>query len=237
MNSVADPRSQRPELSVLVPVYNEAATIGHVIRSHLALLDTLGIDGEILVIDDDSEDNSADEIGKIGDVRLRWWSHAHNEGIAPTLLELYRAAAGRWMYYVPADDQIPAEALERIWRVRDGAVCVVGRRAPRADPIVRRLIASTYSLVVRVTFGLTVHDIDSVKLISADVLRQTPVRARSTFSEAELLVRLQDGGGHIIEVPIPHRRRQHGVGRGAETKVIVATVLDLVRFAVRRAVH
>ena len=43
-------------------------------------------------------------------------------------------ARGQWIYFAPADGQVPAAALETIWRARDGAALVVGRQIPRRDP-------------------------------------------------------------------------------------------------------
>lgn len=71
--------------------------------------------------------------------------HPQNLGIPQTMRELYERAAGEWIYFAPADGQVPARALEIMWPARQGAALVVGQRIPRRDPRSRVLIARASS--------------------------------------------------------------------------------------------
>lgn len=225
---------RRPDLSIVVPVYNEDASVEEVLLTHLARADSLGLSFELLVVNDGSTDATGSLIERIArsDHRVRAWHHAANQGIALTLLELYAASRGRWVYYTPADGQVPAEALELMWAVRAGHGCVVGQRRPRADPLRRRLMAAIYSRILGATFGMPVKDIDSVKLVDGQLLRSLPIRSRSTFAEAEMLLRIARSGRTLNEVAIPHLPRRAGSERGATLRVIYRTCLDLARFVV-----
>ncbi len=204
------------------------------VRGHAVLAADLVRDFEILIVDDGSEDETPDLIAALTSElpRVRAWRHAKNVGIEPTLLELYRASRGKWVYYAPADGQVPARALEVLWSARNGQGCVVGRRRPRADPFSRRVIAAIYSRLIRALFRLPVSDIDSTKLLDGDRVRSMPLSASSTFAEAEILVRLMRAGVSIREVDIPHAPRLAGRGRGASPRVILRTCADLARFLI-----
>lgn len=221
-----------PDLSVVIPAYNEAATVSAVIASHLDVARAVGADCEVVVIDDGSRDETSAQVARLAedDPRIRLSRHAANEGVALTLLELYRISRGRWVYFAPADGQVPAEALRIMWAARDECACVVGRRRHRADPTVRKLMAALYSLLVRATLRVPVTDIDSVKLFDGTLLRALPVQARSTFAEAEILYRLARSGRPVREVDVPHVPRRAGRASGARLSVIVGTLLELARF-------
>lgn len=223
------------ELSVVIPAYNEAAAIGDVIRQHTEALTRMGVSHEILVIDDGSADATLEEARR-GDVpSVRAWRHDVNRGISRTLLELYAASRGRWVYYSPADGQVPAAALELLWAARDGHACVVGERRPRRDPPIRRLMAWIYSLAIRSLFRVPVRDIDSVKLIDGPILRRLTLTSQTTFVEAEILIELARARRSVTEVVIPHLPRRSGKARGASLPVIVGALADLCTFALLHA--
>jgi glycosyltransferase involved in cell wall biosynthesis len=223
-----------PDLSVVIPARDEAATVVDVISEHIAACDRLGLAVEVLVVDDRSRDGTFAVVERLAkrESRVQSWRHERPMGVEPTLLELYGRARGDWVYYVPADAQIPVEAFLLLWASRLGTECVVGRRTPRADPASRRFLAAAYSTLVRKLFGIEVLDIDSVKLMRGDRLHSLGIRSRSAFAEAELLVRLAQAGDRIREVPIPHRPRRAGRAHGAALRPMIATALDLARSVV-----
>lgn len=220
-----------PQLSIVVPARNEEVTVAEVVASHANLGDRLAGTIEILVIDDGSTDETYAKVAVLAasDPRIRLWRHEVNRGIEPTLLELYAASRGLWVYFAPADGQVPPAALEILWSARHGHACVVGRRQPRADPLSRKLLAAMYSFVIRSLFGVPVKDIDSTKLFDGERLRRLRLRSTSTFAEAEILIRLARAGASLLEMPIPHEPRRAGRAHGASLVVIIRTVLDLIR--------
>jgi hypothetical protein len=143
---------------------------------------------------------------------------------------LYAEARGEWIYFAPADGQVPAAALEPMWGIRDGAALVVGRRVPRRDPASRVLIAQLYSAVLRWIFRLPVQDIDSVKLYRAAELRAVPPRSRSNFFEAEVLIALCERKRVDREIDIPHRPRIAGAAKGVTPGAALLAMRDIASF-------
>lgn len=221
------------ELSVVIPAYNEAVTIHGVVSSHAKMAATLTSSFEVLVCDDGSTDGTWRSLVAAREVlsRLRLLRHEVNEGIPLTMKQLYAAARGEWIYFAPADAQVPAEALEIMWKVRHDAALVVGRRLPRRDPGSRVLIAQLYSALLRSLFRLPVKDIDSVKLYRAADLRTTSVRSSSNFFEAEILIALHRRGVTIREVVIPHRPRVAGRAKGVTPRDAALAAWDVGWFA------
>ena len=153
-------------------------------------------------------------------------------GIPYTMKRLYAEARGEWIYFAPADGQVPAAALPPMWSIRDGAALVVGRRVPRRDPASRVLIAQVYSALLRRIFRLPVHDIDSVKLYRAEELRAVPPRSTSNFFEAEILISLCSRRRTVRETEVPHRPRIAGAAKGVTPGAAFLAMKDTVLFTI-----
>jgi glycosyltransferase involved in cell wall biosynthesis len=227
------------ELSVVIPAFNEAATIGGVVAGHRAVALELASTFEILVCDDGSVDAtwSSLEAASRSAPELRLFRHPANLGIPPTMKRLYAEARGTWIYFAPADGQVPAEALRIMWSAREGAALVVGRRIPRRDPTSRVLIAQLYSALLWALFRLPVRDVDSVKLYRADELRRTVTRSESNFFEAEILIGLCRRGATVREIVIPHRPRVAGRAKGVTPRSALLAAKDVALFAMADALR
>ena len=229
---------ERPDLSIVIPSYNEEVTVGGVVRAHSETTAALGIAAEIVVLDDGSTDTTPALLDALRPEvpELEVMRSATNRGIPATMSALYARARGEWIYFTPADGQVPSAALEIMWKAREGMALVVGRRTPRRDPASRVLIAQVYSAWLRIVFGLPVRDIDSVKLYRASDLRRSPPRSESNFFEAEILISLCRQGRPVVEVEIPHRPRIAGRAKGVTFRSAVAAVADLARFSINEYV-
>lgn len=224
-----------PELSIVIPAFNEQATVADVVTRHRDVAATVASSFELVVCDDGSTDQTWRRLmAATHDLpELRLIRNPGNQGIPATMKTLYAEARGTWIYFAPADGQVPARALAVMWKHREGAALVVGRRTPRRDPRSRVLMAQLYSTVLRGMFRLPVHDIDSVKLYLARELRRTSITAASNFFEAEILISLHRRGLTIREVIIPHEPRSAGSAKGVTPRAAMLAVYEVVAFAIR----
>ncbi|HET7699297.1 MAG TPA: glycosyltransferase family 2 protein, partial [Candidatus Limnocylindria bacterium] len=219
-------------LSVVVPAFNEESTVAGVLRAHVDLGRRLAGDVEVIVCDDGSVDGTAAQIEHVAAElpEVRVLRHERNLGIPVTMKRLYAEARGEWVYFTPADGQVPVGALETMWRAREGVALVVGGRVPRRDPLTRILAAELYSAVLRRIFRLPVRDIDSVKLYRGDDLRSLTVRSRSNFFEAEMLITLCRRGRPVTEVVVEHRPRISGRPKGLTPSSAALAIRELALF-------
>ena len=206
-----------------------------VVRGHRETARALASSFELIVCDDGSTDGTWAELqrscAEVAELRLL--RNPLRLGIPATMKRLYAEARGEWIYFTPADGQVPAAALEPMWSIREGAALVVGRRVPRRDPASRVVMAQLYSGLLRRIFRLPVHDIDSVKLYRADELRSVPPRSASNFFEAEMLITLYTRGRVVREIDIPHRPRIAGVAEGVTVIGALLAVRDVAAFTIR----
>jgi dolichol-phosphate mannosyltransferase len=219
----------------VIPAHNEEVTVAGVVRGHRDVARALASSVELIVCDDGSTDGTWAELqrscAEIGELRLL--RNPLRQGIPATMKRLYAEARGEWIYFTPADGQVPAAALEPMWAIREGAALVVGRRVPRRDPVSRVVIAQLYSGLLRRIFRLPIHDIDSVKLYRAEDLRSAPPRSDTNFFEAEILITLYTRGRVVREVDIPHRPRIAGVAEGVTPAAALLAMRDVAAFTVR----
>ncbi len=219
-------------LSVVVPAFNEETTVATVLRTYAEAAGRIADEFEVLVCDDGSTDGTPAAIASAADERpeVRILRNRRNAGIPATMKRLYAEARGDWIYFAPADGQVPASALEVMWAARDDQALVVGRRVPRRDPFARILIAELYSAGLRLMYRLPVHDVDSVKLYRRDDLRSLVVRSRSHFFEAEMLIMLCRRRRPVREVVVEHRPRVAGTGKGVTPSSAALAIWELLGF-------
>jgi len=99
-----------PQVSVVIPVYNRAATIGRAVAS---VLGQSFQDFELILVDDGSTDGTADAIRSFGDPRVRLVQHERNRGAAAARNTGVAAAAGDLIAFLDSDDAWHPGKLER----------------------------------------------------------------------------------------------------------------------------
>ena len=220
------------KLSVVVPAFNEETTVAGVIRAHVDMGRRIAGEVEVIVCDDGSTDGTPQAIASaaadLPEVRIL--RNQPNAGIPATMKRLYAESRGDWVFFTPADGQVPVTALETMWNAREGQALVVGGRVPRKDPLTRLLMAELYSAGLRLIFRLPVRDIDSVKLYRGDDLRSLTITSRSNFFEAEMLITLCRRHLPMREVTIEHRPRVAGVPKGVTLASAALAIGELLRF-------
>src|SRR5262245_27544783 len=110
MNYLKKMNTNELQLSIVMPVYNEAGAILPVLQAWLSVVDKLHIDYEFLIYDDGSRDETlrllTEHAYNLPRVKIR---HHANHGHGPTILRGYREARGQWIFQTDSDDEMPAE--------------------------------------------------------------------------------------------------------------------------------
>ncbi len=121
----------KPELSVILPTYNEAKNIELMVIRIFDSLRSERIDGELIVVDDSSPDGTADLATKMGtQFPVRVYVRTRREGPGPAIMDGIRLAEAPVACVMDADLSHPPEALPRMFRlIKSGeALLVVGSR-------------------------------------------------------------------------------------------------------------
>jgi glycosyltransferase involved in cell wall biosynthesis len=219
--SGASPAASGPTLSVLMPVFNERRTLRTIVRRVLA--SPIPIPIELVAVDDGSTDGSADLLRELAaeDPRIRPVFHERNQGKGGSIQTAIRHMTGDIAIIQDADlEYDPAEIGRVIKPILDGrADAVFGSRFLSSD--YRRVLYFWHSLgngalttLANLLCNLNLTDMETCyKAVRADILRQTPLRARDFAIEPELTVRLAQWGIRIYEVPISYAGRTYAEGK------------------------
>jgi hypothetical protein len=119
------PEGAEPEVSIVIPCLNEEAGIAGVVEQAVAALRETGLDGEVLVVDNASEDRSAELARAAGATVI----HEPRRGYGRAYLTGLAVARGRYVVMADADGTYPLDRIgEFVQRLQDGADMVIGNR-------------------------------------------------------------------------------------------------------------
>jgi len=220
-----------PELSVILPAYNEGAHIRASIARVCAALQ--GLRFEVVVVDDGSRDNTFTESQRAADedgLPVRAVRQGQNRGKGASLFHGFEFTSGELVAFLDSDLEIAPENLLTLIKVmrEKNADVVAGVKDLQANqfPPLRQLMSRTYRAMVANLFGLTITDTQTgIKLFRRDVLADAipRVSARRFAFDIELLVAASRFGYRIVEQPVEIAyRRRGGLGR-----VNLATILNM----------
>ena len=220
----------RPNLSLVFPAFNEARNLPVLLESAIKVAELLGQSFEIVVVDDGSSDGTAAVLARWRrlDPRIRSVRHPANLGYGAALRRGLRAATGDLVFFSDADLQFDLAEIQGLLRHAEHFDIVAGYRAPRRDPLGRRLIAWAWGRLVQALFDLQIRDIDcAFKLFRREVLDAIPIDSIGAFVNTEMLARARSAGFRIKQVPVSHRARRLGRQTGARPRVIARALYEL----------
>ena len=234
----------QPDLSIVIPAYNEQGRLEPTLRSYLGYCRNRGRSVEVIVVDDGSTDRTtalaehlADEFAEIRLIRL-----AENRGKGYAVRSGIVNARGRRVLFADADGATPIEEVERLDAALDtGADVAIGSRALTSAEVRvrtrlhRRLIGRAFHLLVRLTGVDGISDTQcGFKLFRGAVAHHLFSRMRTTgFSfDVEVLMMARLCGFRIAEVPVNWAHQP-----GSRVNLVTDSARmagDLVRIRLRR---
>lgn len=219
-------------LSIVVPAFNEAASIEATISDAVRVGPRVASEVEVLVCNDGSRDATGDLVSAAAsrDPRVRVLDRDINRGIEASLRALYAHARCEWVFLMSADRQWPMESLvELAAAAEQGADFVIGVRSNKREVYTpyRQLVSWGYERIVR-ALGAPGGDPGSIKLARRDLLHAA-VASRGVFAEGERVIRAARAGARVVEVSVEFQRRGAGKATGARRDVVTRALVDAVR--------
>lgn len=222
-----------PEISVLVPVYNEEESLPRLYEKLVSALDSLGRTWEAVLVDDGSKDRSWELLEEIAakDKRIHCVRFVRNFGQTAALAAGIDYATGDIIIPMDADLQNdPVDISRLLQKLDEGFDCVSGWRKERQDEFFTRLIPSwTANKLISVISGVRLHDYGcSLKAYRRDVIKDVRL-----YGEMHRFVPIYASwmGAKVTEIPVTHHARQFGQSKyGLSRTFKVALDLILVKF-------
>ncbi|MBL8896860.1 MAG: glycosyltransferase [Planctomycetes bacterium] len=209
-------------LSVVIPVFNEEASLPELIRRCLASCDSIGCSYEIILVDDGSHDASRelleaaaeDHAGLVVCVLLN-----RNYGQHAAILAGFAEARGSWIATLDADLQNPPEELPRLLARGEQGYDVVGSvRRNRRDPLFRRWASKLVNFAARKATGIAMNDYGCMLRLYRRAVIEAVLRCHehSTF----IPVLANSFARRTTEIEVEHAERKAGSSKYSLWKLI-----------------
>ena len=149
-------------LYIIIPAYNEEANIRNVIHDWYPIVDKIGTDSRLLIVDDGSKDHTYSIIqSEIGTHPQLEVVTKANGGHGSSILFGYKKAlssSADYIFQTDSDGQTCADEFWDFWDARDSYDIQIGSRCNREDGFSRVVVTKTLKAVVRLFFHVSIED-------------------------------------------------------------------------------
>jgi glycosyltransferase involved in cell wall biosynthesis len=230
-----------PKLSILMPVYNEVATVERAVDAVLAA--ELPVTSELILVDDGSTDGTGRILAGAAwpADRVRVFCHERNRGKGAAVRTALEHATGEFSTIFDADLEYEPEDLNDLLPpLLDGtANAVFGVRAFdgfTSHSFLYVLGNRSVTLAANVLFNVYLKDLMTMhKAIRTDVFKALPLREPGFAIEPEIAARLVQRGERIYEVPVRYKARATEEGKKLTSADGFRVLRTLVRCRLTRA--
>jgi glycosyltransferase involved in cell wall biosynthesis len=212
--------SERPELSIVMPCLDEEDTIGICIEKAKRAMRDAGINGEVIVADNGSQDQSIEIAKSLGAKIIG----VQDRGYGAALMGGIQEASGKFLIMGDCDDSYDfLEITKFVTELRKGSELVQGCRLPRgggkvlptAMPFLHRWFGNPFlSWLVRRMFRIPIHDVYcGMRGFTRDLYNRLDLRSPGMEFATEMIIKSGLYNASMSQVPItlhPDGRKQHG---------------------------
>ena len=203
----------QPEISIIVPMYNEADNVAPLAQQVLAALREERRPFELVLVDDASTDGTWERIqaAQRADPRVRGLRHARNSGQSAALWTGFRATRGGIIATMDGDLQNDPADFPRMLAELERHDLVCGVRVKRRDNFLRRASARVARAARKTALGVDFTDTGC----GLRVFKRTVLDGLFAFNGFHrfMPVLAHGGGAKVCEVPVNHRPRVAGVSK------------------------
>ncbi len=204
-------------LYIIMPAYNEEANIEKVIGHWYPIVEKIGGESRLVVLNDGSLDDTYKKIQECEKKYPRLIGiNKENEGHGATVLRGYHyaiEAGADYVFQTDSDGQTLAEEFGRFWNNREACGLLLGYRKDRKDGLIRVFVTRVLRLVLLFTFGVWIKDANTpYRLMKASQLQKVLERIPEGFDLSNVLMTVIYEKHHlgVQYYPITFRPRQGG---------------------------
>ncbi len=227
------------DLSILIPVFNEAESLRPLYESLVHTLSRLDKSCEILMVDDGSTDGSLQILKELetSDTRVRVIEFVRNFGQTAAMAAGFEQARGKILIPLDADLQNdPADIPKILSKLEEGYDMVSCWRNPRRDSFLRTLLSRAANWIISYSSGLKLHDYGcTLKGYRRDVTAHFRL-----YGEMHRFIPVYAvwAGARVTEISVAHRPRAHGqskygLARTLKVPLDLLTVMFLARYSTK----
>lgn len=219
-------------VSIIIPVYNEKATVLELLRR----VEALPLEKQIIMVDDGSTDGTRELLKDLPGRGVRVLFHECNQGKGAAIRTGLKEAVGDIVTIQDADlEYDPNDLFKLIRPIADGrAEVVYGSRftGERRNMFFWHWIGNRFlTLVTDILYDTTLSDMETCyKMFKADVIRGLNLKCRRFEFEVEVTAKVLKAGYRIYEVPISYAGREFREGKKITWRDGIAALWYLLKY-------
>jgi glycosyltransferase involved in cell wall biosynthesis len=221
------------KLSIVIPVYNEVATIDEILKR----VQSVPYDKEIIVVDDASTDGSAEQLRQISDQNTTVFFHERNSGKGAALRTGFGQVSGDIIIVQDADlEYDPSEYGRLIEPIVDGRADVVyGSRftgGPQRVLFFWHYVGNKFlTLLSNMLTNLNLSDMETCyKVFRSSLLEKIAIKSNRFGFEPEITAKFARLKCRIYEVPISYSGRNYEEGKKITWRDGMAALFHIIKF-------
>jgi len=237
---------KKPKITIVIPTYNERKNIGKLIPRVFKVLNEHNIAGNVIVVDDNSPDNTAQEVKKLQkSYPIKLITRNKKMGLGSAYIVGFKEAlkGGTGLTFeMDADlSHDPNEIPRFVEKIGEGYDVVVGSRLVQGGKVVgwgfwRKLVSLGGNLIGRGIAGVDISDLTSgYRVYKNEVLKTMnldDVKSKSYDFQLEMLARAAKGGYNIGTIPIVFQDRAEGESK-LSNKDIISFLLTAIKIRLK----
>jgi glycosyltransferase involved in cell wall biosynthesis len=207
-----------PDISLVMPCYNEEAIVGQTIRRTLMAFRGAGHRLQLVAVDNGSRDRTGEIIQEYVDaghpvvhVRVE-----KNQGYGFGILSGIPSCTAPWIGFIPADSQVDAHETVHLFEEAlacEEPVVAKARRRFRMDGFTRKVVSVTFNTLFRALWPrIHTFDVNGLpKIVPRDVVRRMRLSSKDWFLDPEIMIKSHYLGVRCIEYSVFARMRSRGL--------------------------
>lgn len=214
-------------LTIIMPALNEADNVSSAISSALDALDEYGIEGELIVVNDGSTDETENKVLEFieKDARIRLLTHDSPHGIGQSYWDGVQAANNELVILVPGDNEMdPSDVLRYIDLMEHVDIIVPFFINKEVRDKTRRILSALYRFIINISFGANLNYTNGSVIYRKCILDDGLLRSKGFFYQTELLVKLIRKGYLYGEVPNFLLKRDKGESKAVTFRSLMNIV-------------
>jgi len=226
-----------PEISIIIPAYNEEEKIEEIIRRVANVISKVTEEYELIIVDDGSEDGTYDKAVKISaqDERVKVLRNGRNVGKGYAVKHASKHVTGKTVTVVDADMEIDPEQIRQyITILKEYDMCIASKRHPKSvyrAPVVRKMLSIAFNKLVRLMTGVKFADTQTgLKAVRAEPFKKImdTILVKRYAYDVEMLAVAQLLKLKIAELPVKIEQKSR-----FSLKAVMYMLIDLLGIAYR----
>ena len=223
------------ELSIIMPCYNEEATLPISIPPLLELLDKEKVSYEVILVNNGSYDSTPTVIDSFTTVRRV--DVLNNEGYGKGVIAGVKAAKGECVAYMGADGQITPRDFMSVWEIAkkiERHTIVKGLRIVRTEGFSRSFPSWVFNILFAQVFGQISYDVNGTpKCLHREDFISLNIESKNSFIDPELLIKAKLCNYRVIEVPLTFYPRSNGTSTVKVFSKSIEFIKEMIRWRLR----